>query len=480
MKESMKFDLEKEVFWSIEGISSFHKERAYKVLESALPVSDCIATVVKSNEAGFICKVFLKEFKLLTRSDEDKRSFYEQIRLESGGENYLLPRNHSRNVSTSISEPQVITLNLNSFQKGTFEDFDNKKLRLIIPVSIKPNFECIDFKSVKIKDSIYACGGIEVLLADKTYHIFKYVNNERNENYLIIDSLEKNKYDEFKVNSNAIILGFGLVSGNYCLGEYYYHVINDDPNAPVQNIAYQNNEEESVLTGVKLLDPFQFRAYIKAFNKAEILETVGSRMSSLVFSNLCKKIKENETYSRCSKLILEGHDCEHLLLKGGIYSIAIETLSGIIYDENSEKINPISDEKLVSLMQNKMREIISEFGKSITEYGKSILEAKINDLNKPTNSKKLSMPFKICGIELTKSDLTILETRNKFLHGSTPISKEELGGKEREILFAVLRLQFLVMCLMFKYIGYSGHLMNYRALVEFNSKELNDDFFRIV
>jgi DNA polymerase III epsilon subunit-like protein len=204
-------------------------------------------------------------------------------------------------------------------------------------------------------------------------------------------------------------------------------------------------------------------------------------MTTSVFSKLCTTIKTKEPYSRCCELIIEGNQSKQVLLRAGIYSIALETLTNIIYEENKEKINPISDKKLAKLIRGKFSEVVKEYDEFISEYGMKIIESKINDINKPTNSKKLSMPFELYRIKLNKDDIEILNHRNKFLHGTSPFGEEELKEKEYEIKFIIARLHYMINSLMLKYIGYSGHIINYPAWIQFNKKEkLTDHLFRII
>src|SRR5690554_5681740 len=118
-------------------------------------------------------------------------------------------------------------------------------------------------------------------------------------------------------------------------------------------------------------------------------------MTTGVFSSLSQTVHDNAIYARCCRFIIEGHQSKQVLLKGGIYSIGIETITGILYEENSERINPIEDKKLAKEIISKVREAIKEYDACISGYGRDILDTKINNLNSPTNAKKLSRPFEL-------------------------------------------------------------------------------------
>lgn len=175
---------------------------------------------------------------------------------------------------------------------------------------------------------------------------------------------------------------------------------------------------------------------------------------------------------------MEASSTYRPLLRAGIYSIALETLTNLIYEENEDRINPIKDPKLAKLIKQKFSVVLEEYEEFISEYGMGILNAKLNDLNRPTNSKKLSVPFELYNLKLSKDDLKILGHRNKFLHGTAPDVANE---SEYELRFIVARIQFMFNALLLRYIGYSGHLVNQSAWMEFNNKKgLTDHLFKII
>jgi hypothetical protein len=481
MSEELKGDFEKKVHWSISRIESFHNERAYRIIDNEFPINNSIASISKESGEDFVCKIFLEKLYDYTYNQNIERfGVFESIVLESTGDKYYIDKNSAHTVGITLSSPQVLTLSLSKFQSGLKEEFNNKFQRLVIPVDKEPSFDFIDFNSLKISGTLTVCGLVQVSFGELNYHLFKYKNDDTGKKYLIIDSLEKNLFDEFKTNCKSIVAAYGYLSGNLYLNEYYYQTFQDNETDMIENIYYEKNEK-SALTEHPLFEPFRFREYIDALGKKEQLKHVPLRMTHKVFSKLCTTIKTNEPYSRCCELIIEGNQSKQVLLRAGIYSIALETLTNIIYEENKEKINPIPDKKLAKLIRGKFSEIVKEYDEFISDYGMKIIESKINDINKPTNSKKLSIPFELYKIKLTKDDLEILNHRNKFLHGTSPFSEEELKEKEHEIKFIIARLHYMINSLMLKYIDYSGHIINYPAWIQFNRKEkVTDHLFRII
>ena len=110
-------------------------------------------------------------------------------------------------------------------------------------------------------------------------------------------------------------------------------------------------------------------------------------------------------------------------------------------------------------IREKFKTIIDEYEEQIGDYGMAILNAKIENVNSPTNTKKLSKPFELYNIQLSKDDTEILGHRNKFLHGTAPFEEEKLEEKHIDLVFISSRLHFLLCTLMLKHIGYSGHIL---------------------
>ncbi|MBK7503651.1 MAG: hypothetical protein IPI52_00590 [Bacteroidetes bacterium] len=150
MNKEIKADFEKNVYWSISQIESFHTESAYKVKDSNFPIGNSIALISKDPEVGFQCKIFLNKLYDYTYNQNIERfGVFESITLERSGSIYFIEKNSVHTVGIALSSPQFLTLSLTKFQSGMKEDFLKKKQRLIIPVEIEPNFDIIEFKKFK-------------------------------------------------------------------------------------------------------------------------------------------------------------------------------------------------------------------------------------------------------------------------------------------------------------------------------------------
>lgn len=492
----LKAKYDKSINFSIRSIESLHKETAYKVKLNGFPLDKSIATSIKTKNSGFRCKFFLEKLHDYTFNQNPERfGLSEDVILDRSGKEYLIKKNSFTKANITLSEPQVITINVRNLQSAQDEKFNHKLLRLIIPVNKRIEFGNFWCKSLNINDGITVGGLIETKIGNKNYHLFRYENEDTKKKYFIIDSAEENIFSEFKENTRVILLALGCITGNLLQNEFYYQSIRLNKEAYVEEVAFEQ-QESSIISNVCLLDYFQFEIYLKDLKEAATLgklskdwkvdqflkscETLPVRFTSELFSKLCETLKANKAIARCVLLILEGNQSKFMLHKASMYSVALETLTNVIYEENKEKLNPIPDGILAAKVQNKMVDIINENKEFLSDYGEQILKAKINDLNKPTNSKKLTKPFELYGIHLSKDDINILNYRNKFLHGSSPFNEEELLNKDKEINYISKKLHFLTNCLILKYIGYKGHIVNYPAWHQFNWKEKITDPLYVV
>ncbi len=476
-----QFEFEKDISSSIRAIKSLKEETAYKTILEGFPIDKSIATSVKNENDGFVIKFFIDG--ILDGDymrDFDKFGIKKNIILDRNGRKHSINENSTEKVTVTLSSPKVITIEVKNFQDQEDDFFNDKTLRLILPTSVEPDFGDFECKSLHISGTTTFCGLIEVKLNEKSYHIFKNKNDDTKEKFLIIDSLEKNSFEEFKKNTSAILLAFGFISGNLFQNEYYYQIIKEDYSTIAEATAYVR-KEDSIITNAGLLNPLEFEQYLEYYKKEELLKQIPLRLQSNSFSKICELLSNNSTLARSVKLILVGNQTNLLLLRAGIYSIALETLTGFIYEENKSKLKPISDKKLSQKIIGKFKETLDEYECFLSDYGNEVLKSKIENINSPTNSKKLSTPFEIYNLRLTKSELLILNHRNKFLHGTSPFNEDELKDKDNEIAYISKKLLTLCNSLVLKYCGYSGYMVDYGGYHQFKWEEkVTEHLFKII
>jgi hypothetical protein len=478
---NIKFDFEKFVHSSIDRIEDFKKESAFTILTPGLPLTDSIAIVSYEDDEKFKCKFYLKKiYGQEYLHDPGKFGFNDDLLFDRSGYPYLIKKNTAVLIRTTVGVPQVLEAKLFDFQSAK-KDFNNTYIRLVIPTEDDVSLGTFDCKSCKIGETITFCGLIEIQIEQKNYHLFKYTNNDTRKHYCIIDSLAPTSLEPFKKDADSIILACGFFSGNLFLDEYYYETCEEQDFKLIKDIRFTLNKA-SIITGRVMLDRIRFQEYLKVIKREDLFKKYPPYINTSVFNNMCRKVQENEDFSRLILLVLEGTQTKYITLRCGIYSIALETLTNIIYEENEDNFNPISDKNLSKLIRKKMLDVIEENSTTLSSYGKSILLSKINDLNKPTNTKKLERPFDIYKIPLNEDDKLILSHRNKFLHGTIPLSENEILNEDHEIKYISLKMLVLIDSLILKYIGYSGHIINFAAWYRVNTtkEKIKEHLFKII
>jgi len=456
----IKYEHQKKVHWSLVSVKSFFDERIYKVSLPGFPLDKCIAVSKLNEDKDIEIKFFLEEiYGQEYLEDFGRFGINEKIVLTNSGRNYIINEKSAKGISVSISKPQVITLTVKNLQTNIDESFDNKILRLILETEEEQTLEIFQTKSVCISGSTTFAGLLEIKINGIDYHLFSHKNDDLKKSYLIIESLNELKFDLFEKDCSTILLAIGFITGNYHQNKHFYQVIRED-NVILADETKYVLKKDSIISNTPLLNPHKWWQYLDLKKRKDLLDKIPANFQMIYFNLLCEKISGNKTLERTIKLILQGNQTKETLLRAGIYSIALETLTNVIYEENTKRINPIKEKKLSALIQGKFKEIIKEYESFIDDYGHQIIEAKINSLNQPTNSKKLQKPFELYGIKLTKEHKEILAHRNKFLHGKSPFKESELPLKEFEIANISFKLLYLICCLILKYSGYKGYVLN--------------------
>ena len=467
--------IKKDVGYAIDSIESLGKEKAYKVRLPDYPIDKKLAVSRKNLNGNIEICIYIEEpYKYPYMADWEKFGIYESFILENTNSIYSVGKGNRLNASIVASDPMTIKIEVESFQKGETSTFNDTHLRLVIPCEKKIEFNAFHANPHKINDTTYFNGLIKINLNNSQYHLYKYSNKDKNTNYLIIDSCQPEKLDSFKDITKSILLSYGFVTGNLYQDAYYYQVLSKDKTVLSTNTSYFK-QEPSALSSANLFHPMDFKMYLKHFKKEYVLDKISAFLTENYFNKMVSKIHSLPELSHCIKLMIEGNQSNLLLLRGGIYSIALETMTNIICDENEDKLNPISDKKLSKLLIEKFKLILDEYSPFISDYGTKVLNTKIDNINSPTNSKKLLKPFEILGIKLNKEEIKILNQRNKFLHGVSIDSNDE------DLKYVTYKFLTLVNILILKYCGYNGHIADYGAMYQLRHQDkVTAHLFRII
>jgi|GEM_PF-1554429 len=483
-KDIYKNAIEKKVHWSIEAIKNLKDEKPYFVNTPDIELFKNSKSLIKYENGEFEIKILLDDgpnselFNNPENLFKDKTLIFE--RSSTSVTTIHLDGNDIRNISQTLSSPFVITYT--SKRIKTVSENTLGFHRRLIPLNKKPNFEPFACNKLNISQILYY-GLIKIQLHEKEYEVFHYENKDLKEYYLIIDTTEKMTSSEFQDNCESLLFSLSLFNGNFHDGEFYDIQLNDwEENWKYDTITFTNNKN-SVLSNVQIVHPYKFQSYLKHIKKEEHLERIGMFVTDKKISVIANNLHKKKKIQRIINLILEANSTKSLILRCCTYSIALETLTNIIYEKNYKANKAIKNEQLEELLIKKINEVVDEYNHLDKEdIDIDSVKKKIKNLGKPINQDKLTKSFEILNIKLNDADIKALKSRNSFLHGSSPIKNFETNyDKEVDLSLLSTKLNNLTTCLLMKYLGFSGAITNSYSFKKSNlGKPVEEHFFRIL
>lgn len=360
------------------------------------------------------------------------------------------------------TQPQVLK---GRFKQANFHidsEYENQFNRLIILIQddkpISPQnilettgYNVYDNDSFNINQSLiglsFKTGGPYTTLniAKSSYNFYNVTDVKSKRTLLVIESQNKEDLDVFRQKAEVIRIAFAILSGRF-YGDTCCYVSSNDSSFKEINGAWLEIEKESVISARQIIN-FESCKYVKK-------ELPANRVSSEQFSQLCEKLYNDKELFRVSEIVISAIGNKDPIQQGALYAVALETLTTNLGDKESKK--PIEDRKIASEVVKELKSTLERYKNKISEESFKILDKKINSINSPTNKDKLIKTFANYGIELSNEDEQIIGKRNLYLHGSKPLKTSDIF----ELTQISLRLHTLIVSLLLKYAGYSGHVVN--------------------
>ncbi|MGA2624207.1 MAG: hypothetical protein ABSF91_10165 [Bacteroidota bacterium] len=303
-------------------------------------------------------------------------------------------------------------------------------------------------------------GIVTIELDHRLFHLFPYSEKDKDEHFLVIDSVQEIPSDNFLKCAEAILIAYGFISGHFAREKRYCFSSNNCDFNNVQGISFETLKR-NLYSGYSPI-PEVIHQQLLGIAQAR-------QLSKSVFDQLCKAILTDVGFARTVSLIIEGNTLS-LELRAPIYSVALEAMTTMLSEKFSEKLTPIKDKKVAGDLINDLIAILDRYSDWLDPAALEIMSKKILNINSPTNKDKLLNSFEILRVNLPDKDKECIEKRNDFLHGRMPLDpdKKEVGGFTLEQI--VLSLQFCINCLVLKSVGYSGYVTYYPAINELNKK----------
>ncbi|MFR3216444.1 MAG: hypothetical protein ACLTWE_07950 [Dysgonomonas mossii] len=465
---------------TFEFINNFLKGNQYDIDLNYESIDDGIqhATfpikINQSNRKGVNFEINLpKDFVCRGVRHKEGYGLGESLKIYNNRSSYFIEKGSILNFETTFPHrPLSIKGDFTRIQ--TFEKLENPTfLRCIIPTNDKdmifPGYflnckpKCILFDIDSL--SLHSDGVIGLYMPSTKghyselningYNILFYGIEVKNNCCLVIDSVEKININDFEDIVYAIRLVYAFLTGRFYKEEKMTLSSNESEFENIEHFSYQM-EEESIITDFQIVD-FELFHQIADREKNEELKTEYNKyrkgIEPEIFSSMCNMVLSSDEFKRVLELITSAGKNNNPIIQGALYSVALETMTQIIYDENSEALAPMPKD-LFKEMRDKLMEVFSPYEEKIDERGKNIINSKILNMNSPTNRDKLEKPFEIMGITLTEEEKMTIETRNKYLHGDEPENSYEWFLKKQ---LNALDLFDLTARLILKYSKYEGH-----------------------
>ena len=351
--------------------------------------------------------------------------------------------------------------------------------RLLIPVPQKLDLtKDFEYRSFLSNGKLLQ-GMLRLTINNAKVDLYGIKNNDQD--YVVIDLLEKLALKAFQEIAYVVLLNYALLKGVFFSGEGFFLGYDEASMSDPRGIAYhQMSDGRYALPGIFTTNAFTGIEQIRyrRNNKGSIPQNLIKRLqkdinlfSSTHFSALCELMRKEKKILQAITQIIHNQVAT-LEIKIPVLYVALETITGVFTTGGHKDLKPIQDnivaQSLVELLQATANKFVAEKGftdEQVANY--KPFYNRINGLNNPPNSDKLSKVFPILGYTLKPQDQKVIDERNAFLHGFTPrlkLSEEDHGFKELYDLS--LRLHFLLAVLLLKKVGFSGKIINYNKLHE--------------
>jgi len=310
-----------------------------------------------------------------------------------------------------------------AFEYGKFNNENKKYHRLVLPLKKAVNF-AFSIENINIEYNLekgfYSRVATEIEIDDSNFYLFETREKRKNltdKHYLILESKTKMKYSQFSDFCFSILISFGFVSGDFVNDDgYFIQYSNMKMDIPKAVFYTQMRGSIKCLNVPTYSNPY---GYIHNNEIADLYKDKVRTISLKEFSILCQKSHTDIDFRSILLLLIEANT-QSLLSSPGIISIALETISNIIYKENEPKLAPIKSKTISRKVRKQLLKELDNFKGDIDEEGFEIIKTRINQINQRTNRDKLLKPFEILNIPINESDIEAIEQRNAFLHGRTP------------------------------------------------------------
>lgn len=300
---------------------------------------------------------------------------------------------------------------------------------------------------------------LQLIINNIRIHLMFFKDNEKH--YFIIECIDKTNFSTFIEIYNAIMHGYGLITGNFIKNDYYVISSSNSNYTNTESILFRKFKT-NIYFNYPIIDS-NINHYILNLKNdhTERYEKKLNYLSQETFSFLCENILNKPRLLNSINIILEA-TYYPLITQTACYCVALETISEIISEKVDTKIilDDLFSELLVSLNKR-----INMYSKKyeLTEIQRDKLLKKLANMNKNSNANKLKYPFEYFKIELKKEDAKAIGMRDKLLHGTFHHLTKKNG--EHDLIVSSYRLRYLISKIILKHANYNGYIVNYVKII---------------
>jgi len=402
--------------------------------------------------------IIIKTIDLFPQKLNTEKTY--DLQLVSGSNIFYLPNSLISAIKDEyINHQKGYIITFNSEELNNYKNYGTISLyyRAIIPLSKKVNLHHIFETSNFQEGTLHSSDCIELKIKNANWHLIKYKND--NEEFFIIDCLNKDIFENFSNLLFSILVAFGFITSKFYQNEIFYFSYENIEQIDFKYFVFRKTRKSS-FNIFQLITSNPYNLRIDRSDQIKYNRKLNS-FSQTDFSKLCELIISSDQILATVLLLIESptYPLETMTL---CYSVALETISTYFSEQNEKKMKPIKSKKLFNSIKKKFNEIIHEEKEKNPKENFSILLKKIDNLNTPTNKDKLQNVFIFNNISLSDEDNEILLLRNKILHGMfSTLYKDCLEREKSQKLFLLcVRTHFLISRVILKLINYEGFVIN--------------------
>ena len=185
------------------------------------------------------------------------------------------------------------------------------------------------------------------------------------------------------------------------------------------------------------------------------------------YSSLVSHIYSYAEFARAGAILMEA-STRSLDYQAALYAVALETLCTKIQKINKIKfvslIEKSTFEKFKAELENQIDQLANQLNIS-TDF-KEPCKNKLEYVNELSNKEKFLSVINSVGYKVSESDKDAIEQRNRLLHGNLVKHTSDSSKDFDDIFYYSLMLHRLCACIMFKYCGFSGYIVNNPVLLD--------------